>query len=149
MKNRKKRPIAGFTRVSTTSGPRSGTSRGGNYSTACFLSQRGAEKILKSLLYYTGSRRQALLTHSLLEMTREAKKTVASLASLTAEARLLDLHYIPSRYPNGLPSGYPHAFYDKETAREALAAARRIAAAVEAEYRRRDEKEILNSDVEN
>jgi len=25
--------------------------------------------------------------------------------------RRLDLHYISSRYPNGLPAGYPHAFY--------------------------------------
>ncbi len=149
MKNRKKEAYRWFHQGLYDLQAAEWNIEGGYYSTACFLSQQGGEKILKSLLYYTGSRRQALLTHSLLEMTREAKKSIASLASLTAEARLLDLHYIPSRYPNGLPSGYPHAFYDKETAREALAAARRIAAAVEAEYRRRDEKEILNSDVEN
>jgi HEPN domain-containing protein len=51
--------------------------------TSGFLSQQAREKALKSRLYYTGARRAAL-----------------------EDARMLDLHYIPSRYPNGLPSGY-------------------------------------------
>jgi len=45
-------------------------------------------------------------------------------------ARLLDLHYIPSRYPNGLPDGYPHQFYGKKTAEDSCAAAEGIFAAV-------------------
>ena len=49
--------------------------------------------------------------HSLLEMIQEASKKVNALTGLTDEARELDLHYVPSRYPNGLPSGYPHQFY--------------------------------------
>ena len=35
------------------------------FDTACFLSQQAAEKSLKSLLYYLGGRRNALMTHSI------------------------------------------------------------------------------------
>ncbi len=34
------------------------------YNTTCFLAQQAAGKALKSVLYYLGARRQALLTHS-------------------------------------------------------------------------------------
>ncbi len=81
------------------------------YTTACFLAQQASEKALKSLLYYLGARRAALLTHSLVEMVQEGSKKVSSLLALLENAQELDLHYIPSRYPNGLPSGYPHQFY--------------------------------------
>lgn len=54
--------------------------------------------------------------------------------------RELDLHYIPSRYPNGLPSGYPHQFYDEETAQRALKAAEKIFAIVEDHYKATERK---------
>ena len=38
--------------------------QGGFYATACFLAQQASEKALKSLLYYLGARRAALLTHA-------------------------------------------------------------------------------------
>ena len=47
---------------------------GGFHDTACFLAQQVGEKALKSLLYYLGARRQALLTHSLVEMIEGAGK---------------------------------------------------------------------------
>jgi len=56
------------------------------------------------------------MTHSTVEMVREAGKTMASFLDLLDDARELDLHYIPSRYPNGIPSGYPHQFYGKNNA---------------------------------
>jgi len=85
-------------------------SQGGFHSTACFLAQQAGEKALKSLLYYLGAKRTPLLTHSLVEMIREEEKKVSALAHVLDTARQLDLHYIPSRYPNGLPIGYPHQF---------------------------------------
>ncbi len=109
--------------------------QGGFHDTACFLAQQAGEKSLKSLLYYLGSRRTALLTHSLLETVREAGKKEKVLKSLVEEARELDLHYIPSRYPNGLPSGHPHQFYGKKTELRALKAAAKIYAAVEQYYK--------------
>ena len=61
--------------------------QGGFYDTACFLAQQAGEKALKSILYYQGARRTALLTHSLLEMTQEAVKKLSSVGSLFGEAR--------------------------------------------------------------
>lgn len=75
-----------------------------------------------------------MLTHSLVEMIQEGGKQFDWLIPLLTQARELDLHYIPSRYPNGLPSGYPHAFYDRGIAEAAAAAADRIITAVSAYY---------------
>jgi len=117
--------------------------QGGFHDTACFLAQQAGEKALKSLLYYVGSKRSALLTHSLIEMIEAAKKQVNALAGLLDEARQLDLHYIPSRYPNGLPSGYPHRFYGKPMAEQAVAAAERILAVVRDHYQAQGDGEVL------
>jgi HEPN domain-containing protein len=113
------------------------------YDTACFLAQQAGEKALKSLLYYVGARRSALLTHSLTEMIEAAKRQVNALAGLLEDARQLDLHYIPSRYPNGLPSGYPHRFYGKPMAEKAAAAAEGILVVVRDHYQAQGEGEIL------
>jgi HEPN domain-containing protein len=113
------------------------------HSTACFLAQQAAEKALKSLLYYLGSRRTALMTHSLVEMLGVAGKAVPDLAPLLVMARELDLHYIPSRYPNGLPGGFPHQFYSQEVAERALASASDIISAVRAFYQAHAETDIV------
>lgn len=117
--------------------------KGGFYNTVCFLAQQGAEKGLKSFLYYSGARRQALLTHSLVEMVTEASGSLGSLNECLNEARELDLHYIPSRYPNGLPGGYPHQFYVQETAEQAISAARKILSAIENWYLAQGETAIV------
>ncbi len=103
---------------------------GGFHDTACFLAQQAGEKALKSLLYYLGSRRKALLTHSLVEMVKEAGSKLEKIKDLLNEARQLDLHYIPSRYPNGIPSGFPHEFYSAEISEQALKSANQIFTAV-------------------
>lgn len=113
------------------------------FNTACFLAQQSAEKVLKSFLYHIGSRRKALLTHSLVEMVQESAKKLDRLQDLLEEARKLDMHYIPSRYPNGLPGGTPHQFYSRNMAMDACAAADRICEAVAAYYSAQGETEIL------
>ncbi len=113
------------------------------HSTASFLAQQAGEKALKSLLYYLGARRTALLSHSLVEMIQEVETQAGSLKGLLPEARRLDLHYIPARYPNGLPSGYPHQFYGEELAAEAVTAAEAIFEAVRQHYELQGEKQIL------
>ncbi|ADN02463.1 hepn domain protein [Spirochaeta thermophila DSM 6192] len=40
--------------------------------------------------------------------------------SLIEAARVLDKHYIPTRYPNGLPEGAPTEFYTRKEAEDAL-----------------------------
>ena len=121
---------------------------GGFHNTACFLAQQAGEKALKSLLYYLGARRSALLTHSLVEMVQEGGKRVSSLSDLVDQARELDFHYIPSRYPNGLPSGYPHQFYDNKVAEKAIAAAQEIFSTIRDFYQAQGETDILRVDEE-
>jgi HEPN domain-containing protein len=116
---------------------------GGFHDTACFLAQQAGGKALKSLLYYSGSRRQALLTHSIVQMIRTVEKKVPGLKKNLEEARELDLHYIPSRYPNGLPSGYPHQFYGKETSEKAVNGAAKILELVTGHYSAAGEQEII------
>lgn len=115
---------------------------GGFHDTACFLAQQAGKKALKSLLYYLGSRRKALLTHSLLEMVKEAGKKIERIKDLLNEARQLDLHYIPSRYPNGIPSGYPHEFYTQNISEGALKAAEKIFSIVQEYFQSVGEDEV-------
>jgi HEPN domain-containing protein len=123
---------------------------GGFHDTACFLAQQAAEKSLKSLLYYLGARRTALLTHSLAEMVQELAAPMSEappdapvMATLAGHARALDLHYVPSRYPNGLPGGYPHEFYGPDLSEKAIEAADRIVGAVTSWYRAAGETALL------
>ena len=116
------------------------------FDTACFLCQQSAEKALKSLLYSLGKRRTALLTHSIVEMVRLVGKQVPPIGVLEAAALELDLHYVPSRYPNGLPSGYPHVFYSRETAERALRHAEQIVGAVAAHYSEQGDETFFRED---
>jgi HEPN domain-containing protein len=47
-------------------------------------------------------------------------------AGLVDDAKLLDKHYIPTRYPNGFDSGAPTDFFTAGEAAAAIAAAERI-----------------------
>jgi HEPN domain-containing protein len=86
------------------------------------------------------------MTHSTVEMVRESGKKINSLNELINEARELDLHYIPSRYPNGIPSGYPHQFYGRKNADQALAAAETIFNAIKDYYLSGEHEDIIESD---
>lgn len=116
------------------------------YDTACFLAQQSGEKAVKALLFYLGSKKRALLSHSLYEMLKDAAKHQQTFSPLFEEARELDLHYIPSRYPNGLPSGFPHEFYEKKIALKALADVEKIFTSVKNYFETHGENEILASD---
>ena len=70
------------------------------------------------------------------------------LAALLDHARELDLHDIPSRYPHGLPGGYPHQCYGQTMAEHALRATETICAAIETHYRAQGESAILAPDAE-
>lgn len=121
---------------------------GGFFDITCFLCQQSAEKALKSLLYLLGKRRSALLTHSIVEMVRVVAKEITPVGALETAALELDLHYVPSRYPNGLPSGYPHLFYGRETAERALQHAEQLLGAVASHYRDHGETAILAEEGE-
>ena len=108
----------------------------------------GRGKTLKSLLYYQGGRRAALLTHSLVEMVSEGGKKAEGITDLLDQARELDLHYIPSRYPNGIPSGILHQFYSEKVAEQALAAAEKIFSTVQ-DYFAGEKETLQNQEKKN
>ena len=94
---------------------------------ACFQAQQAGEKALKAVLYAQG--RTSIVTHSLRRLVRESTATGVGFADLDEQARLLDQHYIPTRYPNGLDSETtPSAYYDEKDAERCLQSARLILA---------------------
>jgi HEPN domain-containing protein len=86
---------------------------------ACFVAQQSAEKALKSFLYARGQ--GPVLGHSTLQLAREAAAFEPAFGELADACRRLDQLYIGTRYPNGLPDGVPHDFYDRGLADRALA----------------------------
>jgi HEPN domain-containing protein len=86
---------------------------------ACFVAQQSAEKALKAFLYGRGE--GPVLGHSTLDLSREAAALEPAFAALADGCRRLDQLYIATRYPNGLPAGIPHEFYDRTLADQALA----------------------------
>lgn len=107
----------------------------GHYAATCFHSQRMAEKGLKAVLYSQG--RRVVLGHSVQELARQCQGYEAAFAGLSNEAALLDQFYIPTRYPNGLPSpNIPEETYTEAQAETAQAAAARVLDTVETFLRR-------------
>lgn len=106
-------------------------SSAGHYAPACFHSQQAAEKSLKAVLYNQGNR--MVFGHSVLELLRQCSIYDPAFATMTGEAALLDQFYIPTRYPNGLPSPViPSEAYTASQAEAAQSAAERILQVTEA-----------------
>jgi len=101
---------------------------GGFHAHACFLAQQAGEKALEAALYFLGSRRHARLTHALVEMTTVLANDDPTLTDRLDDARALDLHYVPARYPNGLPGGTPAQHYSAAQANLAIVEAELVIA---------------------
>ena len=96
----------------------------GYFEHACFMAQQGAEKAMKAIAYALGERK--VLGHSVRELTQQYSVRVPSLGGLLPSARILDLYYVPTRYPNGLPGGVGRDAFTKKQAMEGLAASERF-----------------------
>lgn len=92
----------------------------GRHNLAAFHAQQAAEKALKAVLARRGRERRTHAATGLLRALREGGLDPPR--DLDHAARRLDLHYIQSRYPNGL-GGDPTVYYDRELALEAIALA--------------------------
>jgi len=104
---------------------------GGHYAAACFYAQQAAEKALEAMLFSQGNR--VVWGHSVRELVRQGARHEAKLAEVAEEAALLDQFYIPTRYPNGLPSpAIPSETYTVAHAEAAQEAAERVLRTVEA-----------------
>ena len=104
-------------------------SRAGEFfNTACFQAQQAVEKALKAFLLARGER--SLRGHSVLELLDRCVAFDASFARFRQDCRVLDRHYIPTRYPDALPEGTPHEAFGAEDADDAIRRAEGILKAV-------------------
>ncbi len=75
---------------------------------ACFAAQQAAEKAVKALHL---SLRQEAWGHVVAQLLSELAGQVKVPQELIEKGRVLDNYYIPTRYPNGHPSGSPFEHY--------------------------------------
>jgi HEPN domain-containing protein len=98
---------------------------GAAYEWACFQSQQAGEKALKAYLYARGL--TSIITHSLRRLLQECRALDRSFEELAEAGRLLDQHYIATRYPNGLDTELPPTrYYEQGDAETCLRSARSI-----------------------
>ncbi len=97
----------------------------GHYAAACFHAQQAAKKALKAVLFSQGSR--VVWGHSVRELGRQCEAHDPAFAGVAGETALLDQFYIPTRYPNGLPSpAVPSETYTAAQAGDAQRAAEHV-----------------------
>lgn len=91
------------------------TAQAGHFAQSCFVSQQVAEKALKAIAYFRGY--DLIKSHSLVNIIKDL-----SINSQLAEyARVLDLYYLSSRYPDALPDNtVPSDFFTKDQAESAI-----------------------------
>lgn len=90
----------------------------GRHEWACFASQQGAEKALKALHL---SLRQEAWGHSVTELLMALREGGTDVDErLLDGGRALDKLYVPTRYPNGLPSGAPADYFTRAEAEAAI-----------------------------
>lgn len=87
---------------------------------ACFTSQQSAEKVLKALGLKLGLN---IWGHSLTEIINILAGKIEVPEGLRDYAKLLDIYYILTRYPNGFVSGKPADYFTAKQAKEAIDAA--------------------------
>ena len=102
--------------------------KSGRYNWACFISQQAAEKAVKSIYIQRGEEVERI--HSIMALVKgdpaRALSGIGELSGLLELAITLDHHYIPTRYPNGVPYGKPFEFYTEKIAQECGECARRL-----------------------
>lgn len=95
----------------------------GFYSWACFKAQQAGEYAVKALLLGMGIMAYG---HSIKRLLDVLSQHVEVPEELFDEARLLDRHYIPPRYPDAYIEGAPYEYYGKKDAENAIASSNRI-----------------------
>ena len=98
--------------------------REGFYSQVCFMAQQVVEKTSKALAYYRGD--TDVRGHTLRAMVSNLEASYPELSRFYEVVETLESYYIPTRYPDALPSGAPFEVYLYEESEEALYNAARI-----------------------
>lgn len=94
-----------------------------HYEWACFGAQQAAEKAVKALYMKRGTDAWG---HTITPLLGGLAGTDAVDEDLITCAKVLDKHYIPTRYPNGFDDGAPSDFYTRQEAETACECARKI-----------------------
>ena len=96
--------------------------RSGFFEWACFASQQAAEKAVKALIQSLGGEVWGNSVASLIDAVPESVRP----SHLRDKALELDQAYIPSRYPNAHPVGFPGNLYSKNVAERLIGYAKEI-----------------------
>ena len=94
--------------------------QGKHWPSACFQFQQAAELALKALLLRQGER---VRVHGLLHLVELLLSYYPEVSRLDQAARNLDRFYIPTRYPDALPTGTSAAYFREQDSVEAQTAA--------------------------
>ena len=95
----------------------------GDHEWAAFAAHQAAEKALEAVLMKAGGEPWGHLLTALAEGWRDLEPAADTVLDA---ARRLDKHYLPTRYPNGFPEGYPGKLYTRREALDAIEDARAI-----------------------
>lgn len=90
------------------------------FAQCCFVSQQVAEKSLKAYAFFQGH--DAIRGHSVMHLALSLNIN----GEILKAAKQLDLFYIGSRFPDGVPMGPPFEYYIQEQAQKAYEDAQMI-----------------------
>lgn len=94
-----------------------------SYEWSCFAAQQAAEKALKAVYEKQGKEAWG---HTVTVLLGNLKDSIQVPERLIEWSKILDKHYVPTRYPNSLDSGAPTDFYTKQEAEQAIRYAHEI-----------------------
>jgi len=95
----------------------------GDFAWACFAAHQAAEAAAKALHARRGS---VAWGHSVASLLRELPDVVRPGSAVMDSARVLDRHYIPTRYPDAHPAGSARQNYTETDAEAAVRAAEAV-----------------------
>jgi len=84
---------------------------------SCFSAQQGAEKAVKAVFLSLHGEGWG---HSVYGLLKGLNDKVEVSEELLESGKMLDKHYIPTRYPNGFERGIPGDYYTEREAQEAI-----------------------------
>jgi len=90
---------------------------------SCFSAQQAAEKAVKAVFIHLHGEGWG---HSVYGLLKALSDKIKVPQKLLETAKILDKHYIPTRYPNGFERGIPADYYTDKEAKEAIKNAQEI-----------------------